>query len=83
MVYGNYFYWTMNHRVALLVLAFQVTHVFTARFIMRDSNRPRVIRPYVAPLMPEKVDWSCGEVPWNFKDNSTSVRTKTNVDVPV
>ena len=72
----------MNYRFALLVFAFQVSHVFTARFVMRDS-RPRKFKPYIAPRIPEKVDWSCGEVPWDFKDNSTSVRTKTNVDVPV
>lgn len=83
MVYGNYFYWTMNYRFALLVFAFQVTHVFTARFIMRHSNRPRLIRPYIVDRVPEKVDWSCGEVPWDFKDNSTSVRTKVDVDTPV
>jgi len=83
MVYLNYFYWTMNYRFALLVFAFQVTHVFTARFLFRDS-RPRMIKPYIAAdRVTEKIDWSCGEVPWDFKDNSTSVRTKNNADVPV
>jgi hypothetical protein len=72
----------MNYRFALLVFAFQITHVFTARFILRDS-RPRMMRPRVVPIVPEKIDWYSGEVPWDFNDNSTSVRTKTKVDVPV
>lgn len=72
----------MNYRFALLVFAFQVTHVFTARFLFRDS-RPRMIRPLVVSIVPEKIDWYSGEVPWDFNDNSTSVRTKTKVDVPV
>ena len=64
----------MRYRCALLVFVFQITHVFTARFLFKEPMYRRVKSP-VVEINPEKIDWSCGEIPWDIKDdkkNSTS-----------
>jgi hypothetical protein len=48
-----------------------------ARFIFQFKQVAPNNRPIIYITHPEKVDWTCGEVPWDFIDdnsNKTSVR---------
>jgi len=64
----------MKSRFYLLVFAYQITHLLSARFLFKSKHEGLYNRVVVAK--PVKVDWSCGEVPWDFKDeaNATSAR---------
>ena len=52
-----------------------------ARFIFQFKQFAPNNRPIIYITHPVKVDWTCGEVPWDFKDdksNNTSVRVPPN-----
>jgi hypothetical protein len=73
----------MLYRQALLIFAFQVTHVFTARFLFKEPNYRRYRTPIIE-ITPEKIDWSCGELSWDITDDdNNSTIVVTNPSKPV
>jgi hypothetical protein len=69
-------------RITLYILVFicRVYLFTTSRFIFQIKRVGANHHPVIHVIHPAEIDWTCGEVPWDFKDDDNS--NKTSVRVP-
>ena len=66
-------------RIAFYIMVFisYMSLASPARFIFQFKRVGPNHHPIIHIINPAEIDWTCGEVPWDFKDdnsNKTSVR---------
>ena len=67
----------MRNTFYMLVFICRVYLFTTSRFIFQIKRVGANHHPKIHVIHPAEIDWACGEVPWDFKDdnsNKTSVR---------
>jgi len=58
-----------------------VSYVSTKRSIEMIKNQS-LKKNMILPVYSDEMDWTSGEVPWDFKDNSTNISVPTIPIIP-
>ena len=66
----------MRFKIIAFLFSIKMSALILSKFILRGVIRPFIQRPFISAIISENRDWEHGEVPWDFKDNSTNISVK-------